>query len=120
MRSVGYAASLREAVGWINKQHADDPHPNPPPFRGRERTEIVARFLNHLAGVAQPVKITVPRCLSKNRVISSNASLASGDLDRSRAASLQALHQSLQQPRARLDRREQQVLVVGVGAIAVD
>src|SRR6266852_218763 len=36
------------------------------------------------------------------------------------AASLQALHQSLQQPRARLDRREQQVLVVGVGAITVD
>src|SRR3982075_541017 len=38
----------------------------------------------------------------------------------SRGASLQALHQSLQQPRARLDRREQQVLVVGVGGITVD
>src|SRR5258705_13342249 len=36
------------------------------------------------------------------------------------AASRQALHQSLQQPRARLDRREQEVLVVGVGAITVD
>jgi len=61
MRSVGYAASLREGVGWVTKPRADDPHPDPPPFRGRERTEIVARLLNHLAGVAQPVKITVPR-----------------------------------------------------------
>jgi hypothetical protein len=60
MRSVGYAAWLRETGGCVNKQRADDPRPDPPPFRGRERTEIVARLLNHLAGVAQPIKITVP------------------------------------------------------------
>src|SRR6266852_3086446 len=35
--------SLREAVGWVNKLRADDPHPDPPPFRGRERTETAAR-----------------------------------------------------------------------------
>jgi hypothetical protein len=57
MRCIGYAASLHEAVGWVNKQRADDPHPNPPPFRGRERTEIVARLLNHLAGVAHPTPV---------------------------------------------------------------
>jgi len=46
---------------------AVDPHPNPLLFKGRGRTEIAARSVDHRDGRAQPVKMTVPRYYSYRR-----------------------------------------------------